>query len=74
MLSNQAGVKIAALDNPSKIHVSMDGLNNAVAVDYWLEGKLLFWTDTVLRTIKSARFNGTEIKDVVKFGLERPCE
>ena len=74
LLSNQAGIKIAALHNPGKIKVSMDDLKNVVAVDYWLEGKLMFWTDTVLRTIKSANFNGTQIKDVVKFGLERPCK
>ena len=73
-MSNQDGIKTAGLASPDKAQVSVEGLENALAVDYWLEGNLLFWTDTVLRTIKSANLNGTNSKDVVKFGLERPCK
>jgi hypothetical protein len=74
VLSNEAEITIEALESPNKTKPFVGDLKNALAVDYWLEGNLVFWTDTVLRTITSASLNGTMTKDVVKFGLERPCK
>lgn len=52
----------------------VDGLTNAIAVDYFFEEELVFWTDTTLREIKRAFINGTEIQSVIKFGLDTPSK
>ena len=74
LFGSASGIHVASLKSPRNVLARVRGAVNAVAVDYWLKGNLMFWTDTVLRTIKSAHLNGTMITDVIKFGLERPCE
>lgn len=74
LFGSVSGIRVASLKSPRNVLARVQGTVNAVALDYWLEGNLMFWTDTVLRTIKSANLNGTMITDVIKFGLERPCE
>ena len=74
LFGSASGIHVASLKSPRNVLARVRGTVNAVAVDYWLEGNLIFWTDTVLRMIKSANLNGTMITDVIKFGLERPCE
>lgn len=56
------------------MQIVYDGIVNAVAVDFWFEGNLVFWTDTVTHIINSANLNGTLRNEVVKFGLKTPCE
>lgn len=67
-------ISISALATPNRIDTIVQGAGNSAAVDYWLEGNLIFWTDTVFKTIKSATLSGSQMRDVVKFGLEMPCE
>ena len=62
--------------NPKKPNVTIliDGLEDAIALDFYYQGHLLFWTDVHEQKIKRTRINDTNRKaeDVISVGLRRP--
>ncbi|KAJ8299613.1 hypothetical protein KUTeg_023673 [Tegillarca granosa] len=50
----------------------LQGLENAIALDFHLEKGYVFWSDVTLDKIKRAFLNGSEIMEVVQYGLESP--
>ena len=50
----------------------LQGLENAIALDFHHKLELMFWSDVTLDKIKRAHMNGTAVKDVVSTGLESP--
>lgn len=50
----------------------LQGLENAIALDFHHEKGYVYWSDVTLDKIKRAYLNGTGIKEVVAYGLESP--
>ena len=50
----------------------LQGLENAIALDFHHERAFVYWSDVTLDKIKRAYLNGTGIKEVVAYGLESP--
>ena len=75
IFSNQVDIRKLEAQSSDKINTYVvNDLQNAIAIDYLFEQELIFWTDITLHTIKQAFMNGTNIKDVVKFGLDIPSK
>ncbi|OWF40727.1 low-density lipoprotein receptor-related protein 4-like isoform X2 [Mizuhopecten yessoensis] len=60
------------LPDQSEFDSILEGLPNAIALDFHHEKGLVFWSDIALDKIKRAYINGSQIRDVVKYGLESP--
>ena len=52
--------------------IIVDGLDDAIAVDFHYTKGFIFWTDVTLEKIKRIRVSTGEIEDVVSVGLEKP--
>ena len=52
--------------------IIVDGLDDAIAVDFHYTKGFIFWTDVTLEKIKRIRISTGEIEDVVSVGLEKP--
>lgn len=50
----------------------LQGLENAIALDFHHDKGYVYWSDVTLDKIKRAFLNGTGIKEVVAYGLESP--
>ena len=52
----------------------IDGLDDAIALDFYYEEELVFWTDVIEQKIKRTRINAKKRKaeDVISVGLRRP--
>ena len=50
----------------------LQGLQNAIALDFHVAKKYVFWSDVALDKIMRAYINGSEIKEVVQYGLKSP--
>lgn len=50
----------------------LQGLQNAIALDFHHELGLVFWSDVTLDVIKRAHLNGSNVMDIVSDGLENP--
>lgn len=50
----------------------LNGLENAIALDFHHEKEYVYWSDVTLDKIKRAFLNGTGIREVVAYGLESP--
>ncbi|KAL4225514.1 Low-density lipoprotein receptor-related protein 4 [Mactra antiquata] len=50
----------------------LQGLENAIALDFHHEKGYVYWSDVTLDKIKRAYLNGSGIKEVVAYGLESP--
>lgn len=50
----------------------LQGLQNAIALDFHHEKGLVFWSDVTLDKIKRATLNGSQVMDIVSDGLENP--
>lgn len=50
----------------------IDGLQNAIALDFHYRKGLVIWSDVTLDAIKRAHLNGTAIPDAVWWGLKSP--
>ena len=50
----------------------LQGLENAIALDFHHERGYVYWSDVTLDKIKRAFLNGSQIKEVVSYGLESP--
>ena len=54
--------------------IVIDGLDDAIALDFYYEEELVFWTDVIEQKIKRTRINAKKRKaeDVISVGLRRP--
>ncbi|XP_064634178.1 low-density lipoprotein receptor-related protein 4-like isoform X2 [Lineus longissimus] len=50
----------------------LQGLENAIALDFHHELGLVFWSDVTLDKIKRAFMNGSNVEEIVNTGLESP--
>ncbi|XP_076114053.1 low-density lipoprotein receptor-related protein 4-like [Mytilus galloprovincialis] len=60
------------LPDKSEYDSILQGLQNAIALDFHIDKNYVFWSDVALDKIKRAYINGSEIKEVVQYGLESP--
>ncbi|KAL3843281.1 hypothetical protein ACJMK2_021223 [Sinanodonta woodiana] len=60
------------LPDRSEYDSILQGLENAIALDFHHDKGYVYWSDVTLDKIKRAYLNGSEIMEVVKFGLESP--
>lgn len=51
----------------------IDGLQNAIALDFHYKKSMVIWSDVTLDAIKRANFNGTALPDAVFSGLKSPA-
>lgn len=49
--------------------IPVDGLKSAVALDFYQEDDLLFWSDVETKTISRAHINGTDQSLVISTDL-----
>eukprot|EP00106_Octopus_bimaculoides_P021308 XP_014788750.1 PREDICTED: low-density lipoprotein receptor-related protein 4-like [Octopus bimaculoides] len=58
--------------NPDKAEFTyiLNNLDNAIAIDFHYDMGLLFWSDVTLDVIKRAYMNGSDIQDIVQYGLK----
>ena len=54
--------------------IVIDGLDDAIALDFYYEEGLVFWTDVIEQKIKRTHINAKKRKaeDVISVGLRRP--
>ncbi|KAJ8982651.1 hypothetical protein NQ317_019052 [Molorchus minor] len=71
LFANKIDIRQVSLSN-SFYTAILRGLHNAVALDYHYQNKFIFWSDVSMNIIRRAYINGTEIKDIIKSGLESP--
>ncbi|KRT81543.1 EGF-like domain containing protein [Oryctes borbonicus] len=71
LFANRLDIRQVSLSN-QKYTALLKGLHNAIALDYHYKKKLIFWSDVSIDVIKRAFINGTNIRDVIKWGLESP--
>ena len=50
----------------------LQGLKNAIALDFHHKRELVYWSDVTLDCIKRAHLNGSVVQDVITTGLESP--
>ncbi len=50
----------------------LNGLKNAIALDFHHKRELVFWSDVTLDKIKRAHLNGSNVQEIVSTGLESP--
>ncbi|KAK4295463.1 hypothetical protein Pmani_031983 [Petrolisthes manimaculis] len=53
--------------------IPVDGLRSAVALDFYQEDDLLFWSDVETKTISRAHINGTDQSLVISTDLDLPA-
>jgi len=66
-MANRGDIRQVTLSNNQYTSI-IKGLPNAIALDYHYEKDLLFWTDVSADVIKQSFINGTNVKDVIKWG------
>ncbi|KAK9870319.1 hypothetical protein WA026_006405 [Henosepilachna vigintioctopunctata] len=71
LFANRKDIRQVSLNN-AKYTAILKGLQNAIALDYHYEKKLIFWSDISIDVIRKAFINGSSPKDVIKVGLEAP--
>ncbi|XP_039278794.1 low-density lipoprotein receptor-related protein 6 [Nilaparvata lugens] len=47
-------------------------VKDAIALDFDVNNKMVYWTDNKLKTISRAFINGSQIKNIIEFGLDSP--
>lgn len=70
-MANRADIRQVSLSN-NKYTSIIKGLPNAISVDYHFKKDLLFWSDVSTDVIRKSNFNGSGVRDVIKWGLESP--
>ncbi|XP_074659834.1 low-density lipoprotein receptor-related protein 4-like [Tubulanus polymorphus] len=60
------------LPNRAEYTSILEGLENAIAVDFHHEKNLVYWSDVTLDKIKRANINGSNVDEIVGTGLESP--
>lgn len=60
------------LPHRSEYTLLLNNLENAIALDFHHQRKLVFWSDVTLDRILRANLNGSSVEEVVSTGLESP--
>lgn len=71
IMANRADIRQVSISNNRYISL-IKGLPNAISVDFHYKKNLLFWSDVSTDVIKRAYVNGSQVRDVIKWGLESP--
>uniref|UniRef100_A0A1I8N054 EGF-like domain-containing protein n=3 Tax=Musca domestica TaxID=7370 RepID=A0A1I8N054_MUSDO len=71
IVANRWDIRRVSLSH-NRYSAIVKGLHNAIALDYHYERNLLFWSDISTDAIKMVYMNGTQMRDVIKWGLESP--
>lgn len=64
-----------SLDTPDQtdVIIPLDGIKEAVAMDWDSQGDYIYWTDVTQDTINRARWDGTGQETIVRSSLESPA-
>ncbi len=60
------------LPDKSEYTSILQGLENAIALDFHHQKEFVFWSDVTLDKIKRAHLNGSDVIEIVNTGLESP--
>lgn len=71
ILANRVDIRQVSLSNNRYTSI-VKGLHNAIALDFHYKRNLLFWSDVSTDVIKMSFMNGTNVKNIIKWGLESP--
>lgn len=71
LLANRNDIRQVSLSNDRFTSV-VKGLHNAVALDFHYKRNLLFWTDVSTDVVKMSYMNGTNVQNIIRWGLESP--
>lgn len=71
ILANRNDIRQVSLSNNRHTSI-VKGLHNAIALDFHYKRNLLFWTDVSTDVIKMSYMNGTNVRNIIKWGLESP--
>ncbi|XP_067654975.1 low-density lipoprotein receptor-related protein 4-like [Haliotis asinina] len=71
IFANRVDIRRVTTDRSEYTSI-LEGLRNAIALDFHHEKGLVFWSDITLDKIKRAYLNGSKIKEIVADGLESP--
>ncbi|RZC38041.1 low-density lipoprotein receptor-related protein 4, partial [Asbolus verrucosus] len=71
LFANRIDIRQVSLSN-AKYTAILKGLHNAIALDYHYEKNLIFWSDVSMDVIRRATLNGSDVTDIIKWGLQSP--
>lgn len=71
ILANRVDIRQVSLSNNRYTSI-VKGLHNAIALDFHYKRNLLFWSDVSTDVIKMSFMNGTNVKNIIKWGLDSP--
>lgn len=71
IFANRVDIRRVTTDKTEYTSI-LRGLQNAIAVDFHHEQRLIFWSDVTLDKIKRSHMNGTDIREIITEGLESP--
>lgn len=71
IFANRVDIRRVLTDNAEHDSI-LQGLENAIALDFHLRDGHVYWSDVALDKIMRAFFNGSKAEPVVEYGLESP--
>ena len=73
LYANRRDIRIVRTNNKSQNEtIIVDGLDDAIAVDFSFAEGFIFWTDVSLEKIKRISVTTKKIEDVISVGLKKP--
>ena len=75
MYANRKDIRIVQKNQRNQNEtIVVDGLDDAIAVDFCYAEGYVFWTDVILEKIKRIRLTGhkRKVEDVISVGLKKP--
>ena len=71
--SGQQNIKRLSLEANHRIRpIPIQGIKEALAIDFDISDTRIYWTDASLKTINRAFMNGSNVETIVRYGLEYP--
>ena len=71
IFANRVDIRRVLTDNAEHDSI-LQGLENAIALDFHLKAGHVYWSDVALDKIMKAYLNGSKPEAVVEYGLESP--
>lgn len=71
IFANRVDIRRVLTDNAEHDSI-LQGLENAIALDFHLRDGHVYWSDVALDKIMRAFLNGSKAEPVVEYGLESP--
>ena len=73
LYANRKDIRIVWTNNKNQNEtIIVDGLEDAIAVDFCFAEGFVFWTDVSLEKIKRIKVTTRKIEDVISVGLKKP--